>query len=215
MKRILHLAAALFVATAVATAQETVYSLTAGTTESENVTFLTASESETSDYISVKGGSVELSVGEANSAKVGGSETTYNGIKLSNIKNYILVTPVGGFRKGDIVTITAFCCAAGEKNSTIKMAFGNYSDYDDTDTISTKYQYVDKEVGFPDIKEGNDYYIDGKPGIQTYTLTEDYTCIKFLRNSSLNSIGATSLYVVSIVVTRDNTTKTPKKKAKK
>lgn len=218
MKNTLLLAAALIVATTFATAQQTVYSVQSGTTESQNQTFLTVSDSQTSPYVIVTGGTAELSVGEVNTAKVATGDATYYGIKLSNIKNYILATPNGGFHKGDTITITAFCSAGGEKNSTIKMAFGKYSDYDDADTISTKYQYIDKENGFPDIKEGNDYYVDGRPGKQTYVLTDDYSCIKFLRNSSLNSIGASSLYVISIVVTRpDTTTETQadKKKRKK
>lgn len=124
-------------------------------------------------------------------------KSSYVVLKVGSSDNIVKVTPTGGLKAGDVITVTGFVSSGKiEKSATLKIS------YDDSESYSWVTGYDEATFkGFPDLKEGG-YNPGTEPGTAVYVVENDATSFSLKRNSAGSTGGATSAFVTSIVITR-------------
>ena len=165
----------------------TIYAVTTSSTENTSTELTLADDDEnyssSADGIEVSGGKVQLTL-DSSSSQVVGSAGGFYGIKVGKSADEIVCTPTNGFSAGDVVVFTGFIKNGASKVATVKVTEGDSSS---SSTVGTS---------FADITEGGDYYVDGNPNSQNYTVTADCSYITIARS------GSTTMYIQSIEVIR-------------
>lgn len=130
-------------------------------------------------------------------------------LKIGSSDDVVTVAPTGGLKAGDIITVKGFLSNGQEtKNATLKIAYdgGSYKNETGFDAETSK--------GFPDIKDGVSGFNPGtEPGDIVFVVENEATNFTLKRNSiSPNTdikYGATTVFLVSIVITREASSETP------
>lgn len=171
---------------AVVSAQTTVYDLK----------FIGTGDVTDETTVSVTGGTFSGTLREGKTGLIV-SQADYYAFKMQGGDETFVCTPTDGLQEGDIISITGFVSSGDAgKSAIVKLS------YDDTDSYAFPDEY-DAETnngGFTDLKEGG-YNSGSEPNTFTYKVPAAATKFLLKRNSA-GTGGATSAFVISIVITR-------------
>lgn len=126
--------------------------------------------------------------------------------KMQGGDETFVCTPTNGLKAGDVITVTGFLSSGDEaKSATVKIS------YDDTESYSFVTGYDEATFkGFTDLKNGGSGYNPGtEPNTAVFVVENDAKKFSLKRNSAGSSGGASSAFIVSVVVTRGGSAETP------